>query len=197
MSKRLRYMTEPITPDPTTQPGAGLTQDQVNQIVQQRIAEATRRAEEKAQADLAAKLGGASLDDVLAAHKTAQANADALKSEAQRDREAAAREKAEAEQLKTDAAAELHITRITAALVAAGAPEKAATAITVPGVKVGATPEEIKTAVAALKTDLPGLFTAPAVPGSDPGKGPAGRQVLSSEGAEGLAEYERRFGKKS
>lgn len=195
MSKRLRYTTEPVNPDPTAQPGAGLTQAQVDEIVKQRVAEASRRAKETADAELKSKLGDVSLDDLLEQHKQAQAAADAQKSEAQRALDAANTAKAEAEKIKADAAAELHQVRVASALVAAGAPEAAVAAIIVPGVTVGSTPEEIKTAVDALKTTLPALFTKTAVSSTDPGPGPKRASVLSGDGADGLAEFERRFPK--
>ena len=173
----------------------GLTQEQVDEIVKQRVAEASRRAKEAADADLKAKLGDTSLDDLIEQHKKAQAAAEEQKSEAQRALEAANAAKAEAEQIKAQAALERHTARVTTALVAAGAPEAAVGAISVPGVTVDSTPEEIKTAVEALRKTLPALFTKTAVSSTDPGPGPKRAPVLSGDGADGLAEFERRFPK--
>lgn len=191
---RLRFAEEPNTGEPKA---GGITQEQLNEIVQGRVAAAERAAKEAAEKALADKLGGASLDDVIAAAKAAKDAEDAAKSEAQRDREAAAAEKAEAEKIKAAAKAELHTTRITAALTAAGAPEKAVAAITVPGITVDSTADEIKAAVAKLKADVPGLFTAKPEPKGDPGKGPDRQSTSTDFGADGKAEFERRYPKKA
>lgn len=191
-SPRLRFVDDPNAGTGGGGTG-GLTQEQVDQIVQGRVAAAERAARDAAAAELATKLGGKSLDDILAAAQAAQAAEDAAKTQAQKDAEAAAATKAEAEQLRATAKSELHTTRVHAALLAAGAPEAAVSALVVPGLTVDSTPEEIKTAVTALKTTLPGLFTATAAITADPGNPPKPTPPAGTFGAGGASEFDRRY----
>ena len=84
-----------------------------------------------------------------------------------------------------------------AALIAAGVPEAGVTAVSVPGLTVDSTKEEITAAVTALKTALPGLFTATAAVTADPGKGPKPQAPAGTFGAGGQSEFERRYPAKS
>lgn len=198
VNPRLRFDREPIEADPTANGGAstgGLTQEQVDAIVQARVAAAQRKAKEDAEAALKAKLGDQSLDAVLAAAKAAKDAEDAKKSEADRALEAANVAKAEAERIQAEAKTELHRSRVTAALVAAGVPEAGLAAITVPGVTVESTPEEIKAAVDGLKKTLPGLFGTAGGTSADPGTPGGAPRPVAGAGAAGAAEFERRFGK--
>ncbi|WP_169165111.1 hypothetical protein [Cellulomonas taurus] len=171
---RLRYMTDPnpegtpgSTP-PAPTPPATFTQQQLNDIA----------ASEKAQGRNAAlrevseKLGMTVEDaaQVLAAAKAAD---DANKSDAQRDREAAAKEKAEAEAEKAAAAADRHAARVERLLGTAGAANVAVAARAI-DVAVGADDATVTAAIEKLKTDAPGLFgAAPTAPHTDPSKPPA------------------------
>jgi hypothetical protein len=197
--RNLRFVVDPVDPDPNpTTGGVVFTDEQqarINQIAAEQKARGERAAKEAADAALKAKLGDLSLDDLLATHQAAKDAEDKTKSDAQRALEAANAAKAEADKLKADAVAELHSTRVTAALIAAGAPEAAVAAIKV-DVAVDATPDDIKAAVAALKTRVPGLFTTATGTTADPGK-PGGTPPVSGVGAAGKAEFERRFPKAS
>jgi|GEM_PF-3009726 len=175
---RLRFIDDPANPDPGTTPPAGggatFTQVQLDQIVQGRVAQAERTAAQAAAAALEQKLGGKSLDDLIALSTAAAAADEAAKTEAQRDREAAAKEKADAAADRATATAELHTFRVQRALIAAGVDEKATGDIRV-DVPVGASVDDIATAVAAIKTRTPALFTKTATtpPPADPGTPPA------------------------
>jgi len=173
---RLRFVEDPANPDPGTNPPAGggatFTQAQLDQIVQGRVAQAERAAAAAAATALEQKLGGKSLDDILAQASAADAATEAAKTEAQRTLDAANATKTEAENLKSQAVNELHAFRVQRALVSAGADEKATGDIRV-DVPVGASVEDIATAVTALKGRLPALFVKPATPPADPGTPPA------------------------
>lgn len=198
--ERLRFLDTPPTPGTPGAPPAPpappavvtMSQAELDALIGQRAAEAARAAKKAAEDALTAKLGDRKLDDLLAVDAAAKAAQDALKTDAQRDREAAAAEKAEAAKDRAAAKAELHTTRVHAALQAAGVPEAGVAAIVVPDVTVDSTPEEIKAAVAKLKTTLPGLFTTTAAVPSDPGKPPAPKDQAGEFGAAGKAEFERR-----
>lgn len=166
------------------------TQEDLDRIVGERIARAERDAKKAAQDALTDKLGGATLEDLLAAHK-AQADAeDAAKTEAQRLRDEAAAEKATAAEERAAAARELHDARLYRALTAAGVPDDAVGTINV-DVEVGATVEDIKTAVDALKVKVPALFGAVPAPQANPGD-PAPKREAGEWGSEGLEEFKRR-----
>lgn len=196
---RLRFIDDPLNPDPGTTPPAGggatFTQAQLDQIVQGRVAQAERAAAQAAQTALADKLGGKSLDDVLAAATAAQAAEDAAKTEAQRILDAAAATKTEADNLKSTAVTELHTFRVERALVAAGADDKATGDIRV-DVPVGASVEDIATAVAGLKTRLPALFTKPVTtpPPADPGTPPAAPPAAGGGFAQGAQRAKAELG---
>lgn len=195
VSPRLRFNQPPVNPDPNspTTAGGGLTQEQVDQIVQGRVAAAERKAREDAQAEIAAKLDGQSLDDILAAAKAARDAEDAQKTEAQKALDAANAAKAEADKTRADAKRELFDARLTGALQRAGAPADSLDVITVPGLTVDSTPDEIKTAVDAVKTRLPALFTVTPGQTADPGTPPPTPRPVVGAGSGGKAEFERRF----
>lgn len=199
--ERLRFLDTPPAPGTPGAPPAPpappavvtMSQAELDALIGQRAAEAARAAKKAAEDALTAKLGDRKLDDLLSAADAAKAADDAKKTEAERALEAANAAKAEAEKDRATAKAELHTTRVHAALQAAGVPEAGVAAIIVPDLTVDSTPEEIKAAVTKLKTALPGLFTAtPAVP-SDPGKPPAPKDNAGEFGAAGKSEFERRY----
>jgi DNA-binding transcriptional MerR regulator len=118
-------------------------------------------AAEKAQAERAAiaKVAtdlGVSVEDAKTIIKERH-DADAARlSEAEKSAQAAAKDKADAEKLKAEAAADRHAAKVERALIAAGGNVKTARMI---DLQPGATDDEIKTAVEALKTEIPALFT--------------------------------------
>lgn len=194
---RLRFLEDPTPPEGTPGVVEGFTPEQqakIASIAAENKARGERAAKAAAEQALADKLGGRSLEDLLAVADAAQAAENAKKTEAERALEAANAAKAEAETIRSQAARELHDARVRSALLTAGVPEAGLTAVTVPGVTVESTVEDIKAAVETLKTALPGLFTAKVTPPADPGKPgtpPPGEPV----GAGGLAEFERRYPK--
>lgn len=162
-----------------------LPQSRVNEIV---TAE-TKKAAEKATADLAAQLG-VSVDEAKAIIKAHQERVEGEKSEAQKAREAADREKTEAEKAKAEAQAEIFATRADRALVSAGADpeddEGLARLRKLLDVAPGATVDEIKADVKKVAEKFPALFESqpqrnPRTPGSDPKGG--GRQTKSTDNA--------------
>lgn len=194
---RLRFVEQPGTEDGTPGVVEGFTPEQqakIAAIAAENKARGERAAKAAAEQALADKLGGRTLDDLLAAADAVQAAEDAKKSEAEKALEAALAAKAEAETIRSQAARELHDARVRSALLGAGVTEAGLSAVTVPGVTVESTPEEITAAVTALKTALPGLFTAKVAPGADPGK-PGNQAPGEPVGAGGLAEFERRYPK--
>lgn len=191
---RLRFVEEPVNGGtPGAQQPRTFTQEEVTAL----LAREKDQGKNAGANELLAKITGAGfdgLDGVLTLAKQAQETEDAAKTEAQRERDAAAADRAEAAKDRQAAAELRHTASLTAALTTAGAANVtiAARAIDVP---VGATPEQITAAIDKLKTDAPGLFTAAPVPGVDPGQQP-GTQPTAKAGAAGKAEAERRFGAK-
>lgn len=179
-------MSEQPTDTPKT-----FTQEDLDRILGERLAVAQRKAKQEADAELAAKLNGASLDELLEARQKVTEAENAAKTEAQRLRDEAAAEKAAAEAERQAAKLELHTARLHKALTAAGVPEDAIDTIRV-DVEVGATPEDIKAAVDALKVKVPALFGAKPAPKVDPGDPTPPRQDTEF-GAEGAAEFEARY----
>lgn len=165
-------------PDPSTDPPKDekqLPQSRVNEIV---TAE-TKKAAEKATADLAAQLG-VSIDEAKSIVKAHQDRVEGEKSEAQKAREAADREKAEAEAQKAEAAKEIFSTRADRALVASGADPEDEEGLgrlrRLLDVNPGATMDEIKADVKKVAEKYPALFDSsstgrPPAPGSDPKTG--------------------------
>lgn len=171
------------------------TQEELDRIVGERIARARREARTEFEQQLKEQLGDVDLKDLITTYQQHREQQEAAKTEAQKALEAAQKAQQEAEAVKATAARELHRGRVELALLEAGAPKDGIEAINVP-VEVGATVEEIKAAVEELKSRLPGLFTAgPQVPDADPGKPPARREA-TEWGAEGLAQFQARFGQK-
>lgn len=176
----------PETPEPVKV----FTQEDLDRILGERIARAERDAKKAAQDALTAQLNGASLDDLLAAHKAQEEAENAAKSDAQRLRDEAAAEKTAAAEERAAAAKELHDARLYRALTAAGVPEDAVDTINVP-VDVGASVEDIKAAVDALKVKVPALFGATPAPKANPGD-PAPKREDGEWGSDGLEEFKRR-----
>jgi len=175
-----------------------LTPEDVEKIVQGRVAAAKREATQAAEQALKDKLGGKTIEELIAAAQAKDAADEATKTQTQKDADAAAKDRAEAARIKAEAAAERHITRVHSALVTAGASEDVAAITAVPGLTVESTPEEVKAAVDALKVKAPQLFTPiPTGGAGDPGQGPKPTPKPGEFGAGGLAEFEKRFPKTS
>lgn len=154
-----------------------LSQSDVDRIVQERVGETKRKTQE----DLAKQLG-VSVEEAKKIIEEHQKQQDKDKSDAQIAREAADREKAEAGDEKQSAALERHNAAVERQLIRAlpkdlddeALDAKLTRLSRLIDVEVGASTEDIKKAVEALKKDEPLLFGAPeekgkgGAPGSDP-----------------------------
>lgn len=191
------------TPTPTAD--ITISQDRLNALVGQRVAEAERKAVQKVAEQL-----GMSPADAADYIKAAKEREQAQMSELER-REAAAREAEQrAQAAATQAAETAHRAAVERALIAAGLPlsgdaEKDAKSLDRAARLVdaapGSDPTAITTAVSTLKTEVPALFTTtpgtPPPPASVPGTPPRGRVEKPGEfGSDGAAEAARRFGKR-
>lgn len=169
------------------------TQDDLNRIAAENKARGEREAKKAFEEQLKALFGDLTPEEVAGKLRAVREAEDAQKTEAQRILEEATAAKTEAEKIKAEAAQERHTARLHAALISAGVPEAGVGAVTVPGVEVGATVEEIQAAVDKLKTTLPGLFKTTTSVDADPGRGPTPTPPAGEFGAAGRAEFERRF----
>lgn len=154
-----------------------------------------RDGKRQADTDWLSRLGVSTVEEaeaLAALAKTAREADDKNKTEAQRNLEAAAKTKAEAETLKAEAQAERFASRLERALTRAGMDEKVQPNVTVPGLTVESTPEEIETAITKLKTDVPNLFGAvtPPPPTADPLKPPGFRPPTGDFGGEGAKRFQ-------
>jgi hypothetical protein len=192
--------TPPPAPAPADQPR--FTQADMNATV----ARETQAAQTKATTDLLAKLGYSSVEEAEQAAKAAKDAADALKSQQQRDADAAAEAKRIADAEKADAAREKHEARVERALSKAGLDLDNATllraGLAAIDLQPGADADAITAAVDKLKKDAPQLFgtatPTPGAPGSDPGTPrPTPAAPTGEFGSKGAAEAERRWGKKT
>ena len=174
----------PIIAPPAETPRV-FTQDDVTAIATREKAQGHRAAMQEVSEKLGMTIEEAT--KLVADHKAAE---DAQKSEAQKDREAAATERAEAATLKSEAARELHVARVTSALIAAGVDAKTIPVINL-AVPVGADAAAITVAIDALKVTAPGLFgVAPArqdtTPPAPPGSPAAGKSAAEEAAAVAL-----------
>lgn len=170
---RLRFIDAP--PDPAAAPTEPrtFTQDDLTAIATREREQGKRAGETAAQEAINAAIKAAGLDGdltaILDAAKRATAADEAAKTQAEKDADAAAKIKAEAEELLATAAKTLHDTKVTQALAGAVDPVIAARALDVP---VGADDATIKAAVDQLKAKVPGLFGGTTFGSGDPGKQP-------------------------
>lgn len=162
--------TPPPTPAPAPTPppaAQGLSQEEVSRIAAREKEEGRKAALAQVAADL-----GVDLETAKTVIAEAKKRSDSEKSEAQREREAASAEKQAAEREKAEAAKERHEARLDRAFVAAGLTDetKISRYSKLLDVAVGASPEDIKKAVDALKKDEPTLFggATPPAPGNRP-----------------------------
>lgn len=169
------------------------TQDEVTALLAAEAAKSKRAAAKSAQEDLEKKLEGASLDDLIAAHKAAKEADDAKKSEAERLLEQAQQTQAEAARALAEAKKTAHKAVVDAALITAGLPKEGLSAITLPNLTVESTEDEIKAEVEKLKATLPGLFNAGGNGGTDGDPGKGGGAPKGTEVEVGVAEAKRRI----
>lgn len=187
------------TPPPS---GATFTQEDLTRIAAAESDKGERRGKQKALEEVTQALGGLTLEEAAQIIKDQKTAEDAAKTQVQRDLEAAAQAKAEAAAEREAAQVERHEARVFRALTLAGVDEKALAAITVPGITIGSTPEEIQTAVDKLKTDIPSLFgkATPQTPTADPARpgatGGLQNPAAGSLGEDGKKRFEARFGKR-
>lgn len=168
------------------------TQEDVDRLVGGARVEAKRVAAN----ELAAELG-CTVEEAKAKIATASAAEDAAKTEAQRDREAAAADKARADEDRRAAALERFAAKVERRLTAAGVDDKAlARASRLVTLDPDADDDAITAEIEALKTDVPGLFTtteapakpAPGTPAPKPPAAPAGgSKSMADLGRDGLA----------
>lgn len=174
----------PIGTSPAETPRV-FTQDDVTAIATREKAQGHRAAMQEVSEKFGMTIEEAT--KLVADHKAAE---DAQKSEAQKDREAAAADRADAAQIKAAAAQELHAAKVTSALIAAGVDAKTIPVINL-AVPVGADAAAITVAIDALKVTAPGLFTAaPArqdtTPPAPPGTPAAGKSAAEEAAAVAL-----------
>lgn len=168
------------------------TQEELDAIVAKEKAKAKRLAAKEAQDELATKLDGRTLEELLDLADEDADTAAAVKGQTDRELE---RERAKAKAAKDEADAvrrELHESRVEAALVRAGARSALVGKIVV-DVEVGADREDIESAVEALVKDAPELFEAPKAPKAPglPGQPPAPKEQPA--GSAGLARAKARM----
>lgn len=175
--------TPPVPTPPATPPAEPKTfdQDAVTAIATREHDRGSREGKRQAEEALLQRLGVTSLEDVdnlAALAKAAKDADDANKTQAQRDAEAAKADRAAAAAALAEAKNERHAASLERALTSAGMDAATQKYVTVPGVTVDSTPDEVTAAIAAMKEAQPALFgggtptpTPPA--GGDP-RPPAG-----------------------
>lgn len=187
--------TPPAVPPVVPGEPKSFDQVEVSAIATREHDRGSREGRRTALEEIEAKLGGATLDDVVAAYTALKTTQDAAKSETEKALEAAQKALADAQKDRATAKQEVYEARRTRALTTAGVPTEAHDAITIPGITADSTDEEVTAAVEALKTKIPALFTAaPLPPNSDPTRRPAGAVPPSPTfGAGGKSEFAKRY----
>lgn len=193
--------TPPVpTPPPSAPPAPPesrtFDQDAVSAIATREHDRGAREGKRQAEEALLQRLGVTSVDDldnVAALAKAAKEADDKNKTQAQKDAEEAAALRAEAETDRAAAKAERHSATLERLLTAAGMAPETQAYVTVPGLDVGATVEEIQEKVTAMKEAQPNLFgTAPAPtppPNADPRPPVTGRTPQGEFGSEGSRRF--------
>lgn len=196
----------PPVVEPKVEEEKQLPQSQVNALVQK----AKDDGKAKALKDLQAELG-VDLETAKSVLKAAQEQQEAQKTEAQKATDAATKARETADRDVTSAKAEIHKARLTTAMVLEGQVDEAKIErySKLVEVEVGASAEDVRKAVAALKVAEPLLFGGevkeepksgfqrPPAPSSDP-KSSAPKSKGSTEdafqrGIERAAQYGTRF----
>lgn len=184
LNQKLKHIAMLVEGDGTEGGGGGgapaekpaektLTQTEVNAIA----AREKNEGKAAAQRELAEQLG-VSIEDAKAIIKRSQEVEDGKKSEADKDREAAAKEKQAAEADRAAAKKEVHEARLERAFAKEGFDTeadaaKAARLLRMVTVEPGATYEDVLKDVQAVKADFPALF-GDAVTGEPKKKAPNG-----------------------
>lgn len=189
---KLRFIEDPAPPSgelgtppagggaPAATPPADapktFTQDDLTRVATKEKQEGKAAAER----ELAEQLG-VPLDQAKQIIADARAKDEATKTEAQKDRDAAAREKSEAEAEKAVAKQEVHDARLERAFAKEGldlddSDEKVKRLVRLVSSEVGSSYEDILAEVKTLKTDFPALFGEEVAPvkGGKPPKAPNG-----------------------
>jgi hypothetical protein len=160
------------TTAPTTEPPApttGITQEEVSRIAA-REKDQGRRAAENA---IAEKLG-VSVEEAAEIVKAARAAADAERTEVERAKGAEATAKAAAKAAEDALARTQHERKIELELIEQGVPVKAAAkVVALVDSEVGSDEAAVAASVAALKAEMPAVFTA----AEEPELGPDGKPV--------------------
>lgn len=193
----------PTPPAPAPpEPDKTFTQDDLTRIAT-REKEAGKRA---AETELAESLG-VSLDEAKKIVADAKAAGEAAKTEAQKDRDAAAKEKQDAEAEKAAAKSEVHSARLERAFAKEGIDldgtkdeekAKAARLLRMVTVEPGASYEDVLADVQQIKKDFPALFGAPSTttrtaPGGDPKGTPPPAKPGEEKFAAGAARAKARY----
>lgn len=178
-------------------PTPGFTQEDLSRIATAEHEKGERKGKQAAIEEVQQTLG-VSLEEATRLITAARSAEDAAKTQAQRDAEAAAADRAEAAAALAAAKADRHAAIVERALTSAGVDEAALAAISVPGITIDSTPDQITAAVTALKEKVPSLFgvARPPVPKADPRPGAGGgipKPAGGVIGQGGLAEFEKRF----
>lgn len=186
----------PTPPAPSSSPDAQVfDQAKVTEIATREHDRGTREGKRQADQAWLDRLGIESVEDAeaLAALAKAAKEADERnRTQAERDAEQAAKDRAAAAADRAAAKAERHASTLERVLSAAGMPPETQAYITVPGLTVDSTPEEVEAKVAEMKTSQPALFGAPLVaPPNAPGVPPAApRLPQGTFGGEGARRFE-------
>jgi len=170
----------PSVGDSAPAPSGPLTQEQVDRIVQARVAEA-QRAERRKVLDEA---GVPTLDELRSTLKAAKEAKDANRSELDKALAEARAEIEAARIAREDADKDRHALTVERALAAAGASDNLEDIAKLVNVEPGATAEEVLAAVELTKTKFASLFGRPTAtpPSSEPsGGGPSLRPSTSPD----------------
>lgn len=181
-------VTTPPPLDPSTPPPAGrtYTDEDVNRIAAKERRDAEKRARDARDAELAEQWG-VPIDQVQSTIDAAKAAADKDKTDAQREKEAAATARANADKALADAVSERHSLRVERSLLRAGVPaddaDLLADAVTLVRVDPAADDKAIADAIEVVKGRHPGMFSGKPAATPPPGhtppdvRPPSGRQT--------------------
>lgn len=170
------------------------TQEEVNSIAAKEKARAQRATTNEYQEKWAEHFGEADFDTVAERLRAVEEAEAAKKTEAEKERDDAVARAEKAEALTQQAAVELHNTRVQTAILAANGDSATADRVArLVDVETGATVDEIKAAVEAVKTDFPALFGQTPAPNTDPGN-PGGTPPVTDKWAAGRERAKQRYG---
>lgn len=198
----------PAGDSPAVPEGKTFTQEQLNEYLAKEKRQGKAAGKAEAEQALAATLG-VSIEDakaIIAKNKEAE---DSKKSEADKDREAAAKQRTEAERAVAEANTEKHAARIERALAASGfvadetdeGRKKSSRVQRLVTAEVGASYEDVLGDVQSVKSDFPELFSTKAEGdgkekpkgGKLPNSDPAGKPGKPNGGEDKFAAGQKRF----